>query len=269
MPWSSRWAASWLRTPPVKAKRSVARRPAGLRHRYTPRRPWGSKCQAVSSRTSRTTAASRVSPRSTCPAGWLKTRRRLMRSSTIRKRPAVSATAATVMSGARLMRAIVPAGGKPAPSRSAATGGAQAVLGCAGVPHLIKLLKVQTRGSLVVDVGDTVPGVGAHAVDDGTIVSDEIGRGALRRLGGHVTDVDAARQAPAHGHEAVAVAHDAHRLGQQYAHLGEAAREYEVLDHLEEGALIVEVRFEVGRIDGDESLCGGGDLVDRSAHLGE
>ena len=143
------------------------------------------------------------------------------------------------------------------------------MLGGAGVPDLVEFLQVQPRGGRVVDIGDAVPGVGAHAVDDRAVIGDQIGGGALRRLRGDVADVDAARQPPPHGDEAVAVAHDAARLGEQHAHLGEAARQHEVLDDFEKGGLIVEIGLEVGGVDGDQALRGGGDLVDGGAHLGE
>src|SRR6202030_4358329 len=73
---------------------------------------------------------------------------------------------------------------------SAAACGAQTVLDRARVPHLIEFLHVQARGHRVVDVGDTVPAVGAHTVDDRTVVGDEIPGGALWRLCGYVADVD-------------------------------------------------------------------------------
>src|SRR5487761_372560 len=87
--------------------------------------------------------------------------------------------------------------------------GVQPVLGRAGIPDLIEFLQVQARDRRIVDVRDAVPGIGAHAVDDGPVVRDEIGRGSLAGLRRDVADVDAAREPPPHGHEAVAVAHDA------------------------------------------------------------
>src|SRR5437763_14163019 len=137
-----------------------------------------------------------------------------------RKRPALSVTAATVTAGVRDM-------GKDYSRRrcdgcsalrrllggSAAAGGAgaQAALDLAGVPHLIELLEVQPRHYLIVDVGDAVPALGSHAIDDRPVVGDQVRGGALRRLGGGVADVDAARQPLAHGHEAVAVARSEER----------------------------------------------------------
>src|SRR3981189_3244575 len=103
-----------------------------------------------------------------------------MRSSTTRKRPAVSVTAATVTSGGRGMEGIIAVGGAPVGGAiSAAACGAQAALDRARVPHLIEFLQVQPGGRRVVDVGDPVPAVGAHTVDDRTVVGDEIRGGAL------------------------------------------------------------------------------------------
>src|SRR5260370_23795406 len=138
-----------------------------------------------------------------------------MRSSTTRKRPAVSVTVALVTSGVRGLRGLIAVGGGTVgePS-SAAACGAQAALDRAGVPHLIEFLQVQPGGHRVVDVGDTVPAVGAHTVDDGTVVGDEIRGGALWRLRGYVADVDATGHSPSHGHESGAVPHDARQLGQ-------------------------------------------------------
>src|ERR1700722_7395879 len=188
-------------------------------------RAFGSKPHAVSSRVSRTTASSRVSPCSTWPAGWLNTRRRLMRSSTTRKRPSVSVTAATVMSGERAMLRII------ACSRTAAIGSAsardsQAVFGCACVPDRVEFLQIEARGRRVIGISDAVPGICAHAVDDGSIVRDQVCRRTLRSLRGDVADIDAAREAATHRDEAVAVAHDTGWLCEQDAHLRKATREY-------------------------------------------
>src|SRR3972149_2345794 len=59
----------------------------------------GTKQCAVSSSSSRAQAATRVSPGSRCPAGWLSTRRPSWTSSTNRKRPPRSTMAATVTLG--------------------------------------------------------------------------------------------------------------------------------------------------------------------------
>src|SRR3979490_713798 len=121
-----------------------------------------------------------------------------MRSSTTRKRPAVSVTAATVTSGVRGMQGIIAVGGATVGRAiSAAACGAQAALDRARVPHLIEFLQVQPGGRRIVDVGDTVPAVGAHTVDDRPVVGDEIRGGALWRLGGYVADVDPTGQPPA------------------------------------------------------------------------
>src|SRR6185436_14472883 len=63
----------------------------------------GSKRCAVSSSTSRVHAATRDSPGSRWPAGWLSTSRPSIRSSTKRKRPSRSMTAATVTDGFHTM----------------------------------------------------------------------------------------------------------------------------------------------------------------------
>src|SRR2546430_15638705 len=83
-----------------------------------------------------------------------------MRSSTTRKRPAVSVTAATVTSGVRGMRGIIAVGGATVGEAiSAAACGAQPALDRAGVPHLIEFLQIQAGGGRIVDVGDPVPAV--------------------------------------------------------------------------------------------------------------
>src|SRR5438093_901991 len=63
----------------------------------------GSKRCAVSSSTSRRQAAMSDSPRSRWPAGWLSTRRPSIGSSTKRKRPSRSTTAATVAEGLQML----------------------------------------------------------------------------------------------------------------------------------------------------------------------
>src|SRR6266403_3777890 len=100
------------------------------------------------------------------------TSRRLMRSSTRRKRPSVSATAATVMSGVRAMEAIIAASipgllkAPAVPARWSLTSArdAQAVLGRAGVPHGIELLQVDPGDGRIVDIRDAVPRVRAHSI---------------------------------------------------------------------------------------------------------
>ena len=58
----------------------------------------------------------------------------------------------------------------------------QPVLGCAGIPELVELLQIEPRHGLVVDVRDTVPGIGAQAVHNGPVVGNEVGGGALASL---------------------------------------------------------------------------------------
>ena len=54
---------------------------------------------------------------------------------------------------------------------------------------------------------------------------------------------------------------------QQHAHLGEAARQHEALDDLEEAVLVVQVGLEVGRVDRHEALGARRHGVDGGAHL--
>ena len=54
---------------------------------------------------------------------------------------------------------------------------------------------------------------------------------------------------------------------QQHAHLGEAARQHEAFDDLEESVLVVQVGLEVGRVDRHQALRAGGHGIDRGAHL--
>src|SRR5665213_1645769 len=150
------------------------------------------KPHAVSSRTSRTSAAMIVSPLSTWPAGWLKTRRLLIRSSTTRKRPSLSLTAATVMSGFHAMRDIITAGEIASRSCSATPCDSQSLFGGACIPDAVELGQIEFSYRGIVEVGDPIPGVGAHAVGDRAVIGDQISRGALRRFGGNVADVDAA-----------------------------------------------------------------------------
>src|SRR5580698_3392659 len=231
-------------------------------------RACGWKPQAVSSRTSRTMAASKVSPCSTCPAGWLNTRRRLIRSSTTRKRPSVSVTAATVISGERAMLRII-AGSRTAAISSASASDSQAVLGCAGVPDRVKFLQIEPGGGGIIGIGDAVPRIRTHAVDDRSIVSDQVCRCTLRGLCRDIADIDAAREASTHCDEAVAVAHDAGGLCEEDTHLRETACENKVFNDLEESRLIVKVRLEVRGVDGNETLRGGGDLIHRGADFGQ
>src|SRR5581483_1009994 len=170
----------------------------------------GEKSHAVSSRTSRTTACKSVSPRSTWPAGWLMTRRRLIRSSTTRNRPLFSATAATVTSGDLGMSSsigaaacaesiIVGLSSCPASARQTQA----TVLRGARVPDGVEFLQVELRDGRVVGVSNAVPCIGPHAINDRAIVGDEIRRGALRGLGGDVANVDATRESAAHCDEAI------------------------------------------------------------------
>src|ERR1700747_594182 len=106
-----------------------------------------------------------------------------MRSSPTRTQPAVSVTAATVTSGVRGMQGIIAVGAATVGEAiSAAACGAQAALDRAGLPHQIEFLQIHARGGRIVDVGDTVPAVGAHTVDDRPVVGDEVRGSSLRRL---------------------------------------------------------------------------------------
>ncbi len=109
-----------------------------------------------------------------------------------------------------------------------------------------------------------------HAVDDGAVVGDQVAAGALLGAAGDGRpDVDAAREPAAHGDEAVVVAQQAAGVGQQHARLGEAAREHESLDDLEKTVLVVQVGFEVGRVDRHEALGAGRHGFHGGAHFFE
>src|SRR5690348_12658301 len=56
-------------------------------------------------------------------------------------------------------------------------------------------------------------------------------------------------------------------LGEQHAHLRKVAREHEVFDQLQKRSLIVEIRLEVGGIDGNEPPGTARDLIGRSTYL--
>src|ERR1700732_1667085 len=103
-----------------------------------------------------------------------------MRSSTTRKRPACSLTAATVTSGFHAMHDSIAAGGAAVSPRSATPGGAKSVLRSARVPHRIELCQIKLGDRRIVEVGYAIPGVRAHAIYNRPIVRDQVGRGALR-----------------------------------------------------------------------------------------
>src|ERR1700742_2285911 len=153
-----------------------------------------------------------------------------MRSSTTRKRPSFSVTAATVISGllgdmrAIIARRVV----------SAAPGDAQTLVYGAGIPDDVEFLEVQPGDGRIVDIGDAVPGVGTHAVHDRAVIGDQIGGGALLRCCGYldVADVYTAGKPPPHGNEAV-VPSEPRGLSQQHADFCKAACQNELFDDLE------------------------------------
>src|ERR1700722_13665699 len=102
-----------------------------------------------------------------------------MRSSTTRKRPSSSQIAATVISGFHAMVDIIAGGPVTERSLSATSGDAQSVLGRTRVPYGIELRQIELRHGWIVEVGDAVPGIRAHAIRDRSIIRDQIGRGAL------------------------------------------------------------------------------------------
>ena len=130
-----------------------------MRHRYTPSSACGSKPQAVSSRTSRTTAFEQRFAVLDVAGGLVEDEAAVDAllddqeaavglgnsgdGDVGRAQPCAAIIAAGVGPGRRL--------------RSAAAGDAQAVLGCAGVPDAVEFLQVQPRRRRVVDVGDAVP----------------------------------------------------------------------------------------------------------------
>src|ERR1039457_5370230 len=103
-----------------------------------------------------------------------------MRSSTTRKFPSFSVTAATVMSGFHAMRDIIAGGGVADGRCSATPRDVQPVLRGARVPDCIEHSQIELGHRRIVEVGYAVPGIRAHAIHDRTIVSDQIGRGAAR-----------------------------------------------------------------------------------------
>jgi len=91
--------------------------------------------------------------------------------------------------------------------------------------------------------------------------------GAVSRGADHGPDVDAAREPAAHGDETIVVAQQARGVGQQYARLGEAAREHESLHDVEKAVLVVQVRLEIGRVDRHEALGAGRHGFHGGAHF--
>src|ERR1700722_11482811 len=103
-----------------------------------------------------------------------------MRSSTTRKRPSSSQIAATVISGFHAMADIIAGGAVAERSLSPTAGDAQPVLGCTSVPRGIAPRQIEFGDGRIVEVGDAVPGVCPHAIRDRSVISNQIGRGALR-----------------------------------------------------------------------------------------
>ena len=187
-----------------------------------------------------------ISPSSTWPAGWLKTRRPRIRSSTIRKRPSRCDDGSNGQVGAP---------GHAAQYRGARRtrrGACGSVLRNAGDPHLVEFLQVQARDRRLVEAGNAFPAVDLRAIDDGAGVGDAACRWCVprtARCSGADLDVAWTAGAPSRrsGWRVCGTARD--RV--QHAHLGEAVAEQEALDELEERRLVVERRFQVEREDGD------------------
>src|SRR6056297_759751 len=217
----------------------------------------GMKPRPVSSSISRTTACSRLSPCSRCPEGWLKTISPWACSSTMRKRPSRSTTAATVRSvsmpaGAPLMSDIEPA---------------ELVFHLARVPDFVEggQVHVGDRGHVMVD--DAFPARGVQPVDDAAAVGDAIGLAMIAIVLAHVAELDEAVEPAAQGDEAVAVLDGPGGIRDQHAHPGIGAGQDQALDDFEEVEVVVDARLEVVGEDGEAAVGGLGDIDRRPPHL--
>ena len=56
---------------------------------------------------------------------------------------------------------------------------ARELVGRAGVPDLVELVEVLAGDRRIVEIGDAVPAIRVHAVDDGAVVGDQVTAGAL------------------------------------------------------------------------------------------
>src|SRR6056297_375535 len=217
----------------------------------------GMNPRPVSSSISRTTACSRLSPCSRCPEGWLKTISPWACSSTMRKRPSRSTTAATVRSvsipaGTPLMSDVEPA---------------ELVLHLARVPDLVEggEVHVGDRGHVVVD--DAFPPCGIQPVDDAAAVGDAIGLAVSAIVLAHVAELDEAVEPAAQCDEAVAVLDGPGGVRDQHAHPGVGAREDQAFDDFQEVQVVVDAGLEVVGKDGQTAVGSFGDIARGPAHL--
>ena len=56
---------------------------------------------------------------------------------------------------------------------------ARKIVGSAGVPDLVELVEILAGDRRIVEIGDAVPTVRVHAVDDGAVIGDQVAAGSL------------------------------------------------------------------------------------------
>src|SRR5215472_15008622 len=163
----------------------------------------GMNSQPVSSRVSRRTASRKLSPGSRWPAGLFSTRLPWTSSSTTRKRPSFSTTAATVTWGFQTMAAILYA---KAPEFRVRFGLLPDIL---EAPELLPCL----QGG--VQVGEALVACAEGPVEQGCVVGDEIGVHQVLVVPRGATDLDVGTEPLGQGDDPVP---GPHRRPGVYAH---------------------------------------------------
>ncbi len=138
------------------------------------------------------------------------------------------------------------------------------------MPDLVELVEILARHRRIVEIGDAVPAILVHAVDDGAVVGDQVARRRVAwrcRPAGRMSMQLVSRRPIAM--KRLLSRSSRPGVGQQHARLGEAARQHETFDDLEEAVLVVQVGLEVRRVDRHEALGAGRHGVHGGAHFFE
>jgi hypothetical protein len=114
-----------------------------------------------------------------------------------------------------------------------------------------------------------LPGRESGAKHQRPIVRDHIGGGALGNGRVDRADIDVTRQSSGHRHETVGVTLHAAGVAEHHAYLREISGKDESLDDVEELGRVVQIGFEVRRVDREQALCAGGHAIHGTAHLVE
>src|SRR6202171_5790845 len=109
----------------------------------------------------------------------------------------------------------------------------------ARLPDLVEKFQITAHDGRIVQVRNAVPAIRLESVHQCLVVGDDECPGTRRILRPHGTQIDAAGQAACECKESVVIDHGPRRVGEQNAHLGVGARQYQALDRFEKGLFAV------------------------------